>query len=174
MGNAAARNGNNAADAPNLLSIRRVDRHAICREVNHQDAIRGVARLELVHRAVIENFSVIDQQNSSAEPLDVVQVVRCQDDRRAIGSLDLLDKAADALLRDHIQSDRRLVQVHHAGLVEHRRREVAAHPPSQAELPDRCADELVETEQIDEAIEVATIGRAIHAVHLADQLERLD
>ena len=55
--------------------------------------------------------------------------------------------AADRLLADHVQADRRLVQEQHLGAVQQRRGQLAAHPLAQRELPDRGVEERVQVEQ---------------------------
>src|SRR5262245_53057343 len=62
-------------------------------------------------RAVVELAPVVDDDHARAERLDVVHVMRRQQDRHAALGVDRAQEFADARLGDDIQPDRRLVQV---------------------------------------------------------------
>ena len=81
--------------------------------------------------AVKEQPSVVDDQDPVAEPFDILEVVRREDDGRAVFAVDVADELADALFGDHVQADGRLVEKQQRGLMEHGRAEVGAHPLAQ-------------------------------------------
>lgn len=74
---------------------------------------------------------MVDQDDAPAQPFHVFQIVSGEDDRRAEVGVDVCDEFADALLRDDVQADGRLVQVEQSWLVEHGGREVTTHPLTQ-------------------------------------------
>ena len=54
-------------------------------------------------------------------------------------------------LADHVEPDRRLVQVEHLGVVQQRRRDVAAHPLPERQLPHRHVQQRAQIEEFDAA-----------------------
>ena len=74
-------------------------------------------------------------------------------------------------LADHVEPDRRLVEVEDLGVVQQRGHDVAAHPLAQAELPDRGVEQVVEVEQVEEPVEVLAVPGGLGAVDLLEQVE---
>ncbi len=90
-------------------------------------------------------------------------------------AVDLLDETPNALLSEYIEADRRLVQVEDARLVQHGRRQVAAHALTQTESwrTGVCMNSSRPSIR-GKALEVALVGRTLDPVHFGDQLEGLD
>ena len=57
-----------------------------------------------------------------------------------------LQEVAHAMLGDHIQANRRLIEVQDLGIVQQRRGEIATHTLAQRQLADRRAQKRIELE----------------------------
>ena len=114
---------------PDLFSSGCLDRIDVACEVDHQHTVRGILRLEPRNGAVVDDMPLIDDDNALAETFNVAHIVRCEDDRRLVRLVQLLDEPADALFGQDVEPDRRLVQIQDPRLVQHRRRQVALRWP---------------------------------------------
>ena len=86
-----------------------------------------------------------------------VQVVRGQQHRRAPLGVHLAQELPHLRLGDHVEPDGRLVEVQHLGVVQQRRRDVAAHPLAEGELPHRHVQQVAQVQQFDAAVEVLAV-----------------
>ena len=118
--------------------------------VGGDDAVGAYRRF--IEGAVVHDLPLVDDDDAVAELLDVAHVVGGEDDGLAVGAIDLADELADVLLGHHVQSDRRLVQEDEVRVVQHRAAEVGAHALSKAELPHRDVHELVDRQNVGEAL----------------------
>jgi len=134
----------------------------------------AVLLLEHFDRAVVDERSVVDEHDAPAEALDVGEIVRREDDRRAALTVDLGDELANRLFGHDVQADRRLVQIDDDGVVHHGGGEVAAHALAQRKLPHRRVQKVAQFEQRGEGVEVAAVALGRHGVDRAEQLERFD
>ena len=123
--------------------------------------LAAVVLLQVRDASVPDQRAVVDHEQPLAQPLDVAEVVRRQDDRDAVLAVDLDQEVADPLLRDDVEADRRLVEEQQLGAVEHRRRQFAADALAERELPDGRVEERVELEHFAEPLETfaVTVGR---------------
>ena len=81
---------------------------------------------------------------------------------------------ADRRLGRHVEADRRLVEKQQARRVQQARRDLAAHPLAERQLPHRRVEERAELEQRTSAPRSAAgAARAIDLVDAAEQLERV-
>ncbi len=111
---------------------------------------------------------MVDHHDPAAQLLDVGEVVGRQQDRRAALGVQVLEELPHLDLGDHVQPDRRLVQVQHLRIMEQRGRDVAAHPLPQRELPYRDLQQLSQVQEFHAAVQVlpvTPVRDAVHAVH---------
>ena len=104
--------------------------------------------LDLVERTLVHDLALVDHDDPAAEFLDVVEVVRRQDDRGMEGPVHVSDGVAHLLLGDDVEADRRFVEEEDLGVVEERGGDVGAHPLSERERADRRLDEGVDLEDV--------------------------
>ena len=105
--------------------------------------------------AVEDGGAVVDHDHPAAQRLDVLQVVGGQQQRGAALGVEGAQELPQPALAHHVEPDRRLVEVEDLGVVQQRRRDVAAHPLAEAELAHRGVEQVAEVEQLDELGEVA-------------------
>ena len=72
-------------------------------------------------------MAVVDDEEPAAQPFDVVEIVRRQQDCRVVPRVEIREELAHTLLADHVEADRRLVEEQQLGSVQERGRELAAH-----------------------------------------------
>jgi hypothetical protein len=119
-----------------------------------QPAFRERTSAQRREAAVRQDHALPDHDHALGERLDVVHVVRREDDRDAVLAVQRLHEVAHGKLRDGVEADRRLVQKQHAWLVQHARRDLAAHPLAEGELTHRRVEECLEVEQGDQRVRV--------------------
>ncbi len=85
-----------------LDGLRRAGGSGRFAELEDQPAVVAEEPLQWVDGSIVQDRTVIDHEDSAAKPLDVVQVVRGEQHRRAPLMLDGLDKGADTGLDRHI------------------------------------------------------------------------
>ena len=110
-------------------------------------------------RAVVDRGAVVDHDHPVAERLDVLEVVGGEHQGGAALGVERAQELAQPTLADHVEADRRLVEVEHLRVVQQRRGDVAAHPLAEAELAHRGVELVAEVEQLDEAVEVVAVAR---------------
>ena len=76
--------------------------------------------------------AVVDHHHPAAQLLDVVQVVGREQHGQCRSRVDPAQELAQPGLADHVEADRRLVEVEDLGVVQQRGRDVAAHPLARA------------------------------------------
>ena len=103
---------------------------------------------------------MVDDDDALAERLDVGQVVRRQEHRRALLPVDLLQELAHVRLGDDVEADGGLVQEEQGRPVEQGRREVAAHPLAQRELADGLVEIRVQAQDLVEERHPLAVVRA--------------
>jgi hypothetical protein len=91
-------------------------------------------------------------QYSMAKCLDIVQIVRRDDDGNAAVTIELTHKAAHRKLGDCFQTNGCRIEKEHRWFVNKRARQVAAHAPSQSKLKDRDLEQRLQVEQCDQLI----------------------
>ena len=138
-----------------------------------QRAFAAVALPQLRDAAVPDQRSVVDHEQSVAQPLDVAEVVRGEHHRDAVLAVDLDEEVAHTLLRDDVEPDRRLVEEQQLGAVEHRRRQLAADALAERQLANRGVEERIELEHLPESREVGAVTLGGDAVDVPQQLERV-
>src|SRR2546423_5978727 len=74
--------------------------------------------------------------------------MRREHDRDAKLPVGRAQEGADAVLDQHVQADRRLVEEQHLGLVQERQRDLAAHPLPERELAHGEALELADAQKV--------------------------
>ena len=94
----------------------------------------------------MHDTTLIDHDEAPAQPLDVGEIVRRQQDRRIAGGAQRGEERAHGLLAHQVEPDRRLVEEQYLGPVEECGRELAPHPLAERELPDWDVEEGVEIE----------------------------
>ena len=142
-------------------------------QVQRQQLVVPEAPGQLAQRPVEDQPPLVDHDHSITQRLDVVHVVRGQQDRRLVLALVRPDELADLLLHHHVQADRRLVQEQHVRLVEQRRRQLALHPLAQRELADLDVQQRPELQQVGQLAEGAPVLRVRDPVDLLVEQERL-
>ena len=117
---------------------------------------------------------MIDDHHALAQLLHVRQVVRGEQHRRPVLAVHVQDELADALLRHHVQPNRRLVQKHQVGVVHQRSANIRAHTLTQRERAHRRIQEGVQFQQLAELVQVAPEAVGRDAVDVLQQFQRLD
>ena len=82
--------------------------------------------------------AVVDHDHPVAQRLDVLQVVRGEQQRGAALGVERAEELAQPALADHVEPDGGLVEVDHLRVVEQGGGDVAAHPLAEAELAHRA------------------------------------
>src|SRR5690606_24868275 len=112
-----------------------------------EPAVVAEEALQGVDGAVVQDRSAVDHQYSSAEPFDVVEIMRGEEHGRRPLAVDLEKERPDLLLRHHVESDGRLVEEQDGGIVEKGGHQLAPHLLSQTQLSHRRLEERLEIEQ---------------------------
>src|ERR687888_132363 len=157
-GSAIWRSTRRAADATravDALDGRALDieRRRRLLEIDDERPLAPVTLPQLGDTAVPDERAVVDHEQPVAKPLDVAQVVRRQQHGDAALAVDLDEEVADALLRDDVEADRRLVEEEELGLVQHRRGQLAPDPLAERQLAHRRVQERIELEHLAETRE---------------------
>ncbi len=142
-------------------------------QVHDQRAVRAVFIAQALELAVVDDGALVDQHDAPAEPFDVGEIVRRENDGGAQPLVDVGDERADRFLGHDVEADRRFVEVDDLRIVQQRGREIAAHALAERELAHRRRHEAVEIEDLDEVREVRAVAVARHPVDRAQQFERL-
>ena len=100
--------------------------------------------------------------------------MRREQDRHPLAAIDLAKEVAHAVLGDHVESDRRLVEVQDLGVVQQRRCEIAAHALTERQLAHGRTQKRVEIEQLAHTANVVRVALGRHTINVAQQLERID
>ena len=122
---------------------------------------------------VPDEAAAVDHEQARADFLDVAQVVRREHDRDAQLAVGRAQEGAEAVLDQHVQADRRLVEEQHLRLVQERQRDLAAHPLPERKLAHGEALELADAQQVLAEREPAAEALRRDAVDVAVQVERL-
>src|SRR3569623_208397 len=140
---------------------------------DHERALAAVPLLQVGDAAVPNQGPAVDHEQAVAQAFDVPEVVSRQHHRHAVLPVDLDEEGADALLRDDVEPDRRLVEEEQLGPVEHRGRQLPPDALPERQLTDRCVEERIELQHLAEPgqARAMTIGR--HAIDVAEELERV-
>ena len=131
----------------------------------------AVARLKFRKAPVVAQPAVVDEHQPAADLLDVVHVVRGEQEGRALAPVDLLDKVADAALGHDVQADRRLVQEDDLGIVQQGDGDVCAHLLPEGELAHGLVQEAAHLQNLDEQVDVALVRLHRDLVHAPVQAE---
>ncbi len=140
-------------------------------EVHDEDPVRGVAGLEPVDAAVVEDRAAVDEHDAPAQPFHVVEVVRGEDHGGALVPVLVRDERPDAFLGDHVEADGGFVEEEDARLGEHGGGQVAAHALAEGQLPHGGVEERAEAEQVRQAPGVRQGPFAPQPVETADEVE---
>ena len=124
-----------------------------------------------VQRTVLNDFTLVDDNNPLAQLLDIAQVVGGQDNGGLAALIDLLDELPDGVFRLHIQTDGGLVQKQDLRRMEHGRHQIAPHPLTKRELPHRGVDKTVDLKNLIEHSQIIGIGSIINLVNTFQQLK---
>ena len=109
--------------------------------------------------AVEDQRPVVDHDHPATERLDVLEVVGGEQQRGAPLGVERSQELPQPALAHHVEADRRLVEVEDLGVVEQRRRDVAAHPLSEAQLAHRGVEQVAQRQQLHELLEVPAVAR---------------
>src|SRR5450759_2734709 len=138
------------------------------------DSIAGIVVLQGGQVAVMDDLAVVDDDDAVADVLDVAEIVGRQHHRGPALLDQAADELADAVLDGDVQTDCRLVQVEHLGVVEKGHAQVGPHPLSERDLAGRDVHELGQAEELGELGQVLLVALGRDLVHVAGQVERLD
>ena len=106
----------------------------------------------------------------STQCLDVLEVVGGQQQGGAALGVEGAEEVAQPALADHVEADRRLVEVEDLGVVEQRRGDVAAHPLPEGELADRDVEQVAEVEPLDTPVRQLSLGQRMRGTSPAAAL----
>ena len=84
------------------------------------------------------------------------------------------DKIAHGNFGNGIESNRWFIKKKNVGVVQERCGNLTAHTLSQAELADRCAEDLAEVQKRCQFVQIAPVYRRFHLIDVTDQLEGVD
>ena len=115
----------------------------------------GPERGEVV---VDEHPPAVDHHDTAAEPLDVGQVVRGEQQCDGAAGDQVGEERPQPLLARQVQADRRLVEHQQLRPVQQRRRHLAAHALAQRQLAHRRREERGHVEQLDALVEALLVG----------------
>src|SRR6218665_7380 len=101
---------------------------------------------------------MIDHDEARADGLDILQLVRGEDDGDAALAVDLGKKAPHRILGDHIETDGRLIEEQDLWIVQQRHDDLGAHALAEAELAYGPVEKGREVEQGAEALQVVLIA----------------
>lgn len=88
--------------------------------------------------------------------------------------VDARDEGPDRFFREHVEPDRRLIEVNDPRLVQHRGCEITAHSLTERELAHGGIHEVLHLEELREFRQVFAIGRPGNGIDRTQQFERLD
>ena len=115
----------------------------------------------------------VDHDHPVAQPLDVAHVVRGEEERRAaLGAL-AGEEAAQVLLADHVEADRRLVEHGEGGGVQQGGGDLAAHALPQRQRAHGARQERREVELVGQHVEPPQPDGAGHPMHGREDREGL-
>src|SRR5205823_2994857 len=83
----------------------------------------------------------------AAEKLDVLEVVRGEEDGSSTRPVHFDDERADALFREHVETDGRLVKIENSRPAQHPPRKAAAHLLTEAQLANRLVEKRLALER---------------------------
>src|SRR3954467_15062307 len=107
-----------AALVGDQLGAGKVERTGVGGEFQLQAPAAAERVFQLAQLAIEEKPSVVDHDQARTDPLDVVEIVRGQNERHAALAVDLAQESADGILGDDIEPDRRLVEKDHLRIME--------------------------------------------------------
>lgn len=84
----------------------------------HDAPQAAILPLDLGQRPIVDQAPFVDDDHALAQPLDVGDIVRGQDDGRPALLVQMQDELANPFLGYHVDADGRLVQVDDLGVVQ--------------------------------------------------------
>src|SRR5579885_2400629 len=119
-------------------------------------------------------FSVPDHDDAFGQRLDIVHIVRGENDGYAVVAVEALDELAHRELRGRIEPDRRLIEKQNRRAMEHRGGDLASHPLAERELPNRLIEQPLEPHQPDHLVAGTPVFRFRNVVDVAQEIEAVD
>ncbi|MNJ57706.1 hypothetical protein D3C77_533070 [compost metagenome] len=135
---------------------------------------RSPALLQLLQAAVVNDPPVIQHDDAGAEGLDILQIMRRQQNRRAMLAVHIFQEVANFRLHHDIEPDRRLVEEQDRRIMQQRGDQLAAHALTQAELAHRTVQQILQIQALDELVQPLLEILLGYTIHLPQQLKRFD
>lgn len=137
----------------------------------HFDQITSLRLLlKLLQRATKGQFSVVQQAECRTDALRLFQPMRAQNYGLALIA-EQIDMAEDDLASDDIQSQRRFVKDHHAGIVNHGSGKIDPLLFTGAQRRTATMQELAKAQQIRQLFDPGSAIDLRHAVNVAEEAE---
>ena len=133
---------------------------------------RSDRRLELARRPLGDDLAVVDDRDPVGELVGLLEVLRAQQDRRALGD-ERADDAPDLVARARVQPGRRLVEEHELGRHDDARRDVEPAPHPAGEVLDELAGRLRQPERVEQLAGAVLRRLAAQPEQAADEDEVL-
>jgi hypothetical protein len=116
---------------------------------------------------------VIDDDHAFGDVFDVSGIVAGQKDRQAVRAVPFADQIAQFLTGDHVQANGGFVQEQHAGFVQQTGGDLGAHALPEGQLPDRCLEEFLQPETLDQFVAALCVLGFGQVVNAAQQFKRV-
>src|SRR5262245_16799771 len=112
-------------------------------------------------------MTVVDEHDARAEPLNIAQVVRSENDCHAALTVDMSQELADTLLGNDIKANRGLIKEQDCWLMKQRCGQIGAHSLTKRELAHRRFQKRSQVEQFGECIEIFSPALLRDAINIA-------
>jgi hypothetical protein len=90
----------------------------------------------------VHDYAAVNNQDAWANLFDVLEIVRCKDDRHPAFSVDGSQELSDTILGGNIKPDGWLIKEQDLWVVQQGERHLRSHPLTQRQLPHRELNEL--------------------------------
>ena len=134
------------AVAGDLFCVWVADGAAFARQIDDQSALGGDRLAQSAERAVGEDAARADDHHPGAQGLDVVHVVRGEDNGGAAFLVEALYKVAHRQLRHRVEADGGFVEEEQTRPVQEGGGDIAAHALAQRQLAHRHVEQWLEIE----------------------------
>ena len=114
--------------------------------INGQTLDADVAVLDFIQTAIQQETPFSNQENPVCQGIDILHIMRGQNDGRTAFGIDLTDEGTDSQLGNGVQPDGRLVQKERFRPVQQSGRNFTAHPLPERKLARRRPQQLVQRE----------------------------
>src|SRR5438874_2150887 len=117
---------------------------------------------------------MVNDEHALAERLDIIHIMRREQNSHPSCSIDLQQKFSHACLGYYIQPDRWLIQVQKFRIMQQRGSQITTHALAERKLAHRRVNKLIQLEHSTQLCQVAIMPLFRHAIEMPQQAQRID